>query len=207
MIRNLYNLLFKTLPTFFHCLESGLHFDASWNIVGKLYVRKHFRSIHFSPSEVKTDNITIGRYFHCNNKFTSNSIGLVQPCLFSIQEPESKIIIGDNVGISGSTINAATTIIIGDNTIIGSGCLITDTDSHPIRAEHRLMPDYYRYTNKSSIAIGNNVFIGARCIILKGVTIGDGAVIGAGSVVTRDIPSNAIAAGNPARTIHYLDQY
>lgn len=54
--------------------------------------------------------------------------------------------------------------------------------------------------------IGKNVFIGARSIVMKGVTIGDGAVVGAGSVVTKDVPANAIVAGNPAKIVKMIDQ-
>ena len=155
----------------------------------------------------KYGTLEIGKNFTCNNKLTSNSVGIFQPCMFNISAPYSKITIGDNVGISGSTINASISVIIGNNTIIGSGCLITDTDSHPLNAEHRLLGDGgSEYTKKKGIIIGNNVFIGARCIIMKGVTIGDGAVIGAGSVVTRDIAENFIAAGNPAQEIRKINQ-
>ena len=67
------------------------------------------------------------------------------------------------------------------------------------------MPDYYSQTKSLPIVIGDDVFIGARCIITKGVTIGNGAVIGAGSVVTRDVPPNTIVAGNPARIVKQIE--
>lgn len=57
------------------------------------------------------------------------------------------------------------------------------------------------------IKVGSNVFFGNNCIILPGVTIGDNVVIGAGSVVTKDIPSNTVAAGVPARVIKTIDEY
>ena len=83
-------------------------------------------------THTQNGKLVIGNNFKCNNKVTSNSIGLIQPCVFNIAVSGSRIVIGDNVGISGSTINATTTITIGDNVMIGSGCLITDTDSHPL---------------------------------------------------------------------------
>ena len=150
----------------------------------------------------KCGKIEIGKGFTCHNKFTANSVGLIQPCLFNISAPESKLLIGNNVGISGSTINATTTIIIGDDTRIGSGCLISDTDSHELTSSER--NNKTNKIGKAPICIGKGVFIAARCIILKGVTIGDGAVVGAGSVVTKDVPANTIVAGNPARVINYL---
>ena len=144
--------------------------------------------------------LQIGSDFKCNNKVKSNSIGLIQPCVFNISTPGSRIIIGDNVGISGSTICATESVSIGDNVLIGSGCLISDSDAHPLdwrdRKENR-----NDNTLHSPVHIGNDVFIGARCIILKGVTIGDRAIIGAGSVVACDVPPDSMVAGNPAKVV------
>ena len=88
--------------------------------------------------------------------------------------------------------------------LIGSGCLITDTDSHPLNWEDRLHNDDSK-TKSKPIIIEDNVFIGARSIVLKGVTIGRGSVIGAGSVVIHSVPSNVVACGNPARVIKKLN--
>ncbi len=84
--------------------------------------------------------------------------------------------------------------------LIGSGCLITDTDAHPIDWEDRRNGKLDKVVRKP-VHIGNDVFIGARSIILKGVTIGDRSIIGAGSVVTRDVPPDSVAVGNPAIVI------
>lgn len=97
-----------------------------------------------------------------------------------------------NSGASTSRIIAYTEILIGEESLIGAGCLICDSDMHEVPL------GCGRPTAVAPIHIGNRVFIGANCTILKGVTIGDGAVIGAGSVVTRNIPAGAMAAGNPA---------
>ncbi|MBR3808842.1 MAG: acyltransferase [Clostridia bacterium] len=113
---------------------------------------------------------------------------------------DGKIKIGNGVGISHSAITAMKSVEIGDNVLIGSACMIADTDFHPITLEKSLHDDLTK-VEVSSIKIENNVFIGARSIILKGVTIGEGAVVGAGSVVTKDIPPGEIWAGNPAKFI------
>ena len=202
----LYKLFSRTIPTIWWCFLSGLRYNNSWSIRGRLFLGKTSWLLRLKHPEIIKGDIIIGDGFICNNKFTSNSVGIFQPCFFNISASGSKIIIGNNVGISGSTITATTTITIGDNTIIGSGCLITDTDSHPILAAERNLPDWPKYTKSKPIVIGKNVFIGARSIILKGVTIGDGAVVGAGSVVTKDVPANTIVAGNPARVIKTIDQ-
>lgn len=88
-------------------------------------------------------------------------------------------------------------IHIGNNVAIGPSVSIRDTDSHEIYC----VGEDLRLNNSASIYIGDNVWIGERSIILKGVTIGDGAVIAAGAVVTHDVPCNSIAAGIPAKVI------
>ena len=110
-----------------------------------------------------------------------------------------KIIIGDGCGISNTVIVSVSTVQIGYLTNIGGGTKIYDTDFHSISADARLNGDYDIKTRP--VTIGNRVFIGAHCLIMKGVTIGDGSVVGAGSVVTKNIPANEIWAGNPAKYI------
>lgn len=87
----------------------------------------------------------------------------------------------------------------GDNVFIAPGCGFY-TAGHPLDAEQRNKGLEYAYP----ITIGNNVWIGAQCSILPGVTIGDNSVIGAGSVVTKDIPANVVAVGNPCRVIKQI---
>ena len=149
-------------------------------------------------------HIEVGRGFKCINRFDGNLIGLIQPCMFTVF-PNAVVRIGDNVGISGSTLRCSESITIGNNTTIGSGCLIVDTDGHPLRAEERTKSDYFCNTVNRPIVIGDDVFIGARCIVMKGVTIGNGAIVGAGSVVTKDVPPNTVVAGNPARVVKVID--
>lgn len=86
-------------------------------------------------------------------------------------------------------------ITIGDNVFIGPNTCIT-TANHPILHKERLMTSF-----GGPITIGNNVWIGANCTILPGVTIVDGTVIGAGSVVTKNIPENVIAVGNSCKIL------
>ncbi|MEP6662093.1 MAG: acyltransferase [Verrucomicrobiota bacterium] len=127
----------------------------------------------------------------------SNPLGCFQPSVLRTLEPNAELILGKNVGLSGAVLCAAKQITVGEGTIIGSGALIIDNDFHTPSGEwgwSKSSPEQAR-----PILIGRGVFIGARAIILKGVTIGDRAVVGAGAVVTRDVPSNRIAVGNPAR--------
>lgn len=99
----------------------------------------------------------------------------------------------------GVRISAATEITIGDSCMMASSVYITDSDWHGIY-------DRLDYIGSSApVRIGNNVWIGDSAIVCKGVSIGDNSIIGAGSVVPRDIPANSIVAGNPARVIRELD--
>lgn len=99
----------------------------------------------------------------------------------------------------GVRISSATGVTIGDSTMMASGVYITDADWHGIY-------DRTDYIGKTApVVIGKNVWLGDSSIVCKGVTIGDNSIIGAGSVVTRDIPSNTIAAGSPAAPLRDLD--
>lgn len=94
-------------------------------------------------------------------------------------------------------------IRLGNNVHIVSGCNFVTHDGGVLVLRHRV-PDL---EVTKPISIGNNVYIGINCTILPGVTIGDNVIIGAGSVVTKDIPSNSVAAGVPAKVIKPIDEY
>ena len=115
----------------------------------------------------------------------------------------SQLNIGNNVGISNATFVACSEegITIEDNVFIGSGCKIWDTDFHPVEYDKRIQ---FEVPKRKPILIKEGAFIGACSIILKGVTVGSHSVVGAGSVVTKDIPDNEIWAGNPATYIRRL---
>lgn len=111
---------------------------------------------------------------------------------------------------NGSSIQCVNSIIIGKYTAIGQGTIITDNNTHPTDPEYRMkmqltpsgsnMRSWIHSENKP-IVIGKNVWIGSNVRICKGVTIGDNSIIAANSVVTKDVPNNAIAAGNPAKIV------
>lgn len=113
-------------------------------------------------------------------------------------EKHGSIIIGDSVGISHANIMSESSVVIEDNVLLGSGVKIWDTDFHPIDFDDRVN---HKQSKTSPIRIKEGAFIGACSIILKGVTIGKHSVVGAGSVVTKNIPDNEIWAGNPARFV------
>ena len=125
---------------------------------------------------------------------------------------DSRITIGDNVGISSACIWSQTSITIGNNVNIGGDCLIMDSDAHPhdyIKRRNNYVMEvginnYLQEIPSKPIIIGDDCWIGARCIILKGVSIGARSIIAAGSVVTKDIPADCIAAGCPTKILKRL---
>lgn len=113
-------------------------------------------------------------------------------------EPVLKI--GNNSTIGyGTVISVAKEVIIGDNCMIAPNCIIMDSDDHPINPQKRLLKEGINKEDVLPVRIGNNVWIGSYCAILKGVTIGDNSIIATHSVVTRDVMPNCIYAGHPGR--------
>lgn len=123
-----------------------------------------------------------------------------------VAEDNAKINIGNHCGFSSGLIWARKSIEIGNYVNIGADSIIIDSDQHSLDYEkrHSLKEDQAGRKDVS-VVIEDDVLIGTRCIILKGVRIGARSIIGAGSVVTSDIPSDCIAAGNPAKVIKYID--
>lgn len=113
---------------------------------------------------------------------------------------EAAITIGDCVLISpGVRISAEESIVIGNACMIAANVYISDSDWHGLY--NRTRP--FRCTRP--VRLGDNVWIGDSAIVCKGVSIGDNSVVGAGSVVTADVPANTVVAGNPAREIKRID--
>lgn len=148
-------------------------------------------------------NIKIGGG-NINSLPTSNMLGLWQRTII-IARYGGKIEIGDGFGISGTTIYSTSSITIGKNATIGANCKIVDNDFHPIDPEQRRQGLNEQYTKRAPIKIGDNCFIGMNSIILKGTTIGNNVVVGAGSVVHGTFPDNCIIAGNPAKIIKQIE--
>ena len=114
---------------------------------------------------------------------------------------DSEVNFGHNVVMAnGSTVQAVSKINIGNDVMIGINCMLVDTDGHDLNPEKRMTGDI----KSAPITIGNNVIIYYNSVVFKGVTIGENSVIGACSVVTKDIPPNVFAAGSPARVIRNL---
>lgn len=121
---------------------------------------------------------------------------------FDLRGENSMIRIGENVMLNNNACLTAdeASIHIGKNTVAGVNLIIQTSDGHCLNPNKRHDSNFPRFT----VTIGENVFIGDNVIILKGVNIGTNSVIGAGSVVTKDIPDNVMAAGNPCKVIRPL---
>ena len=144
--------------------------------------------------------INIGNGTSLYSSFSSNMLGLYQRCII-VARYGGSIEIGEHCGISGSTIYAYQQIKIGNYTRVGANCKIIDNDFHPLDLEYRHKGMNMDYTKRAPISIGDDCFIGMNSIILKGTTLGNNVIVGAGSVVHGSFPDNCIVAGNPAKII------
>jgi hypothetical protein len=143
------------------------------------------------------------RLLSCPRRATA---AVVTPVRLKTLGPEAAIVLEQGVELSGASIAARSkTIRIGAYTMIAPGCVLVDSDFHapwPPKRRH-IDPGY---EHDAGIDIGDHVWIGMRCCILKGVRIGRGSIVAAGSVVVRDLPENCLAAGVPARVVRELGE-
>jgi acetyltransferase-like isoleucine patch superfamily enzyme len=167
---------------------SGVQIGNGWQCYGLPIVQKHRHS-----------TLVIGANANLRSTARSNPLGPNHPCIITTRKRGASLSIGDDFGMTGGSIICDQQVTIGQRVYMGANTIITDTDFHPLVPATR---NAYPLAGKTApVTIEDDVFIGMQSIILKGVTIGAGSVIGAGSIVTRDIPAGVIAAGNPAQVI------
>lgn len=143
-----------------------------------------------------------------------NDIVIADECIVEgtlSSQAHGKIIMGKRSKIGAdSHIRCVDKVILGDFSAIANHTVICDNNNHPVNPEDRIFMRMtpinsdersWKYADHAPIVIGKNVWIGEYVRICKGVTIGDGSVIAANAVVTKDVPPNSIAAGNPARIV------
>lgn len=158
----------------------------------------------------------------------SHKVNIGDHCLLGVsiylETPAAKVIIGNRVYMGNSSIIAKTSIILGDDIMVAWGVTFYDHDSHSLDYRNRdldIKQTYFDYINEKGnylknknwdvvnsapIKIENHAWIGAEAMILKGVTVGEGAIIGARSVVTKDVPPYCVVAGNPAKVVKQLER-
>ncbi|MGZ8940727.1 MAG: acyltransferase [Limisphaerales bacterium] len=181
----------RTLASILWCFEArlkGVTFQGQSRFLGRPII-----------SVAPNSNMILGDGTGITSSLRANVIGCFQPSVLRTLAAGAELIMERGSGVSGTVLCASKSIRIGEGTIVGSGAMIIDSDFHAFD-EQLGWVDAYESTARS-IIIGNYVFIGARAIILKGVTIGDKSIVGAGAVVTRDVPTRHMAVGNPARLI------
>jgi acetyltransferase-like isoleucine patch superfamily enzyme len=133
-----------------------------------------------------------------------DDVHIGSPCTWDVG-PEAELIIGDRVSVNyRGVISVRKNVRIGDDTLIAGEVAIFDNTNHPISPARRLAREAPSTTEVGPVVIGRNVWIGLRCTIMRGVTIGDNSIVAAGSVVTKSVPANAVAAGNPAVVVKTL---
>ena len=150
---------------------------------------------------IRGGKVRIGNNFYFSSGDAVNPIGSnLQGAIYV--ESGASLTIGNNVGMSSTRMWIHNSIKIGNHVKIGGCVLMTDTDAHPLEFVARRSSN--EGTKSAPIVIEDDVWIGAHSVILKGVTIGARSIIGAGSVVTKSIPADCVAAGNPCRVIRKL---
>lgn len=135
-------------------------------------------------------------------------------CRIDFDSPKGEVRIGDRCYVGASHFVCHTGISIGDDVIMSWGVTVVDHDSHSLNWTERQhdVADWMRGVKRwdsvtvRPVRIGDKTWIGFGASILKGVTVGEGAVVGANAVVTRDVPPYAVVAGNPARVVHQLKE-
>jgi acetyltransferase-like isoleucine patch superfamily enzyme len=144
----------------------------------------------------RTARIRIGDDCRVQSGFEGNPVGGESRMALWVG-PGGCLTVGDGVGLSNSTIVCMSSVSIGDEAFLGGGSRVYDTDFHSLRASDRGRPGNPG-ARTAPVSIGRRAFVGGHSTVLKGVSIGDEAVIGAGSVVRSDVPPQEVWAGNPA---------
>lgn len=174
--------------------SGGARIGSNSNIKYNLYFKKS-----------KNSKVTIGDDFVF---FSGNNLNPLSPgrkgAIFA--EGDAVITIGNRVGMSSAILWAKKGITIGDRVTVGANVVILDSDCHSLNQLDRWTENDMKNCKCKPIVIEDDVLIGAGSYVLKGVHIGARSIIGAGSIVTSDIPADCIAAGNPAKIIRNINQ-
>lgn len=148
--------------------------------------------------------LTVGDNFTAISRSRSTALGAAHPLVLRTLRPGARLEIGSDVGISGGAICAAYRVSIGDGCLFGADTVVVDTDFHPVDHPDRRYAAPPAPTERDAVTVGRNVFLGARVMVLRGSWIGDGAVVGAGSVVRGRVEAGSVVAGEPLRTLRVL---
>jgi len=149
----------------------------------------------------RNSSILIGDSAYLVSRSRNTALGVNHPVIIRTLKTGATICIGSHFRGSGIVLCAASGITIGDRVTMGANVVVADTDFHSSDPDIRSSMTDARHAKTAKVTISDDVFVGMNAVILKGVTIGRRATIGAGSVVTKDVPEGTVAAGNPAQII------
>jgi acetyltransferase-like isoleucine patch superfamily enzyme len=129
---------------------------------------------------------------------------LFEPGCWLTLGPKARIVIGEGCFLNRNTMLASSELIeIGDHVMFANGCFVGDADH---RYDDPTKPITWQgFEPRGPVRIGSNVWFGVNCVVMGGVTIGDRAVIGSNSVVTKDVPGGSIAVGAPAKVVREIE--
>ena len=145
--------------------------------------------------------IKIGKDVILISESQYNTAGVNHPVILATEKEGAEIILGDGTGLSGTSLVAFNSIRIGDRSGFGVNCNVWDSDFHSINSDERGINADPKDAPNAPVIIGKDVWFAANVTILKGVSIGDNVVVGAMSLVNKDLPSNCIAGGVPVKII------
>jgi len=182
-------------------------------------VDRHYKRILLKSPGIKIDPSTRINAWRKLNFLSGGSLQIGGNCVIDgsiiSEHPEADIKIGDNCYIGNSYIISSLGIEIGNDVLISWGVWFYDHNSHALEWSKRALdvqnhyfgrPKNWEHVQRNKIRIGDKAWIGFNSIILKGVTIGEGAVVAAGSVVIHDVPKWNVVGGNPARVIRVISR-
>lgn len=156
--------------------------------------------IHKEPGSI----IRMGKNVVLVSESETNMAGINHPVIIATYSKGAEVLLEDNVGMSGVSINCVSRCVFKEGVMLGANVNVWDTDFHPVDPINRLNQNSIEDAQTSPIILERNVWIGANTTILKGVTIGENTVVGTMSLVNKDLLSNAVYAGIPAKKIKDL---
>jgi acetyltransferase-like isoleucine patch superfamily enzyme len=185
-----------------------------------------FRNPFTSKAISKKDDIEINIELGTDSKIALQKIIKKEACCVIVgsnslvqasivfEKPGASVEVGDRSFIGGSQLICSDHISIGDDVLIAWGCTIVDHDSHSVVFSERRsdVADWidgmknWSDVPRARVKISDKAWVGFNSIILKGVILGEGAIVAAGSVVTKDVPDWTIVGGNPARIIREIPE-
>jgi acetyltransferase-like isoleucine patch superfamily enzyme len=188
------------------------------DIMSRRYLKKIKRYIDIGNNSILTSNFRLNVRFGTHKRVSIGTDSILE-CNITFENKQGEIRIGDRVFIGGTKFHCINSIVIGNDVMFSWGCHVIDNNSHSLISNDRLndliawkkgieegcIGKYkdWSVVQSAPIVIKDKAWVGFNSIIMKGVTIGEGAIVAAGSVVTKDVPDYAIVGGNPAKIIKY----